>query len=343
MIYDSSFSIVYRSSAPNSSSSWYGGDIFASSYGRHEWLLSGMGSGYLNGVDGNHMALASLNGSGFTDLSSMVPNNQLGILYANKWNGSLWMVGGGYGFQGVLFTFNGTAVHDLLNQISQSVPNFGAVTGLAWNGTDWMIGGYQFLAVYDGHKFLDFTDELAGAVGQFHSVNAISWDEQDGLWLLGGGSAKADVDVSNAWIATFSSNGRVTNLSSLLSCSLRSARSSSILTSTFNNHLWGLGGYGGNGNQIYPILLVISLPAATVTDFSHAVGDMSYVIWVKLRSLNQHPPSLNSTCGLMSRSPDFRRCAGYEISSVVSANIIVMQWVRNHPIAIAAERTRTRG
>ena len=296
MIYDSSFSIVYSSSAPNSNSSWYGGDIFASSYGRHEWLLSGMGSGELTGIYGNHMTLATLNGSNFTDLSSMVPNNQVGILYTNEWNGSLWLVGGGFRFNGVLFTFNGNKIRDLSTQIPKSVPTFGPVTSLAWNGSSWLIGGNQFLAIYNGHRFIDMTGELLKAVGLFYSVNGISWDKENDEWLLAGGLPRADIRPSNAWVATLSSNGKTTNLSALLSCYLKSAHSSSILSANFDNGLWALGGYATYGKQISPILLVISLRFGTVTNFSNALGDTTYVIWVKFSDSNQPPSYSYPTC-----------------------------------------------
>jgi hypothetical protein len=292
ILYDTSLSIVYASSAPNSNSSWYGGDIFASSYGKHEWLLSGMGSGDMVGIWGNHMTLATFNGSKFMDYSSLIPDNQAGILYTNEWNGSLWMVGGGYRFNGELFTFNGTTIHDLRYQIAGFVPSFGPVTSIAWNGTSWLIGGQGFVALYDGHRFIDLTEGFLRAVGAFYSVNTINWDREDSEWLLAGGYPRADVRPSKAWIATLSSTGKARDLSSLLSCYISNASSSSILSSSFDNDLWALGGYATYGNQISPILLVIWLPATTVTDFSHALSDTTYVIWVKFS------PQHLTTCGL---------------------------------------------
>jgi hypothetical protein len=287
VLYDSSFAIIYMSRLPNSSSSWYGGDVFASSYGKHQWLISGMGSGNLGSVRGNHMALGSLEGTNFTDLSRFIPNNRLGILYAIAWNGSEWMVGGGYGFQGVLFAFDGSRFQDLTNRVSNALAGpFGPVTSLAWNGTDWLIGGFQSLTIYDGTIFIDLTNKLAEAVGKgFHAVNAISWDKQHHTWLLSGGWPKANVQRGSAWIASLSPNGVITNLSTLISCYLPSG-SSSILSSSFEHGLWALGGYATKGNRIFPVLLVISLSDYTVSDFSQSLVDTSYVIWVRLTSYN---------------------------------------------------------
>jgi hypothetical protein len=285
ILYDSSLSVVYRSKEPNSSSSWYGGDIFASSYAKHAWLISGMGSGTLPGIKGNHMTLATLNGSKFTDLSKFVPHNQLGILYANEWNGSRWMIAGSADLEGVLFTFDGSKIEDLTPQASKSVKTFGPLTSLGWNGTDWLIGGYQSLFLYHRGRFVDVTSSLAVAVGkQFYSVNAISWDQQDRLWLLGGGLPKANVKHGRAWIATLSSSNKAKDLTPLISCHLPS-EGSSILSSSFENGLWALGGFGTRNNSPLPILLVISVTTYTVNDFSHAPGDMTYVIWVKLETV----------------------------------------------------------
>jgi hypothetical protein len=321
ILYDSSFSIIYRSSMPNANSSWYGGDIFASSYGRHEWLMSGLGSGHIDGMNGNHMSLASFDGSNFTDLSLMVPDNQLGILYANYWNGSLWMVGGGFRFKGFLFTFNGTTIHDLTDQLSQSVPVLGPVTSLAWNGTDWLIGGYQSLAIYDGHRFTAMSEVLGSAVGkQFHAVNAIGWDKHDNMWLLAGGFAKADLRASVGWIAALSSNGKARNLSSLISPYLKSASSSSILTASFDDGLWVLGGYANKGKGTTPILLAISFPTTTVTDFSRAVEDTTYVIWVGLGPSSQIPQQIQSRCEPASRSQSLKGCVRYDTGKTTNSD-----------------------
>jgi len=299
VFYGPSFSIVYTSSAPNSNSSWYGGDIFASSYSNNQWLLSGMGSGHLDGIYGNHMTLATFNGSSFKDYSSLIPDNQIGILYTNDSNGSLWMIGGGFGFNGVLFTFDGSRIHDLNRQIAKSVPTFGPVTSLAWNGSSWLVGGHQFVALYDGHRFIDMTGEVLNAVGAFYSVNAINWDREDATWLLTGGYPRADVRTSKAWIASLSSHSKTTNLSPLISCYLRSATSSSILSSTFDKGLWALGGYAKYGAKISPILLVVSLRTSSVTNFSYAVSDMTYVIWVKF-GLPDDSAYTRLECGLRS-------------------------------------------
>jgi hypothetical protein len=297
MIYDSRFLIVYRSTDPDHNSSWYGGDIFASSYGRNQWLISGMGSGPFSGMKGNHMTLATLDGSKFKDLTKFVPRLQLGILYANEWNGTEWMIGGGGDLQGVLFTFDGTKIQDLTSQASKSVKSFGPVTSLAWNGTDWLIGGVQSLYIYHDSRFIDVTNTLAGAVGkEFYSVNAISWDQQDRMWLLGGGLPKANVKHGRAWIATLSSSNKARDLTALISCYLPS-EGSSILTSSFAGGLWALGGFGTRDNHPLPVLLVISLPTYIVNDFSQGLEDLTYVIWVKFATSDRGPTKMPSKCG----------------------------------------------
>ena len=339
IIYDSSFHIISRSNEPDSHSSWYGGDIFASSHGAYGWLLSGLGSGYLGGISGNHMSLALFNGSNFTDLSSSVPRNQLGILFANQWNGSLWMVGGGFRLKGLLFTFNGTSIHDLTGQVSDAMQILGPVTSLGWNGTDWLIGGYESLAIYNGHKFVDLTALLASVVGkQFHAVNAISWDKLDNMWLLAGGYPKADLRPGTAWAAALSSSGQAKNLSSLISPYLTSANSSSILTATFNNGLWAVGGYKTKGKQVTPILLIISLPANTVTDISRTVDDTTYVIWIQFNPLTQHPVTQpRPRCDLTNEPRGFSRCAGDEVLISSHANVVALSSLTSHWIASIAQ------
>ena len=139
-------------------SSWSGGDIFSASYNGKEWLLSGLGSGPLPPYSDeaiNHMSLGTFNGSTFTDLSSLVPEQQDAILYANAWNGQYWLVGGGYLGVDVLFTFNGSTIIDLTEEAMKAIPSMGSVQSIAWNGDYWLIGGIGFLAKYDGHNFVD--------------------------------------------------------------------------------------------------------------------------------------------------------------------------------------------
>jgi hypothetical protein len=115
-------------------SSWSGGDIFSASYNGKDWLLSGLGSGILGTYTGNHMALGTFNGSVFTDLSSLVPDQDDAILYANTWNGQNWLVGGGFLNDGVLFTFDGSKTVDLTVQARNAVPNFASVQSI-WKGS----------------------------------------------------------------------------------------------------------------------------------------------------------------------------------------------------------------
>ncbi len=68
------------------------------------------------------MSLGTFNGSVFTDLSSLVPDQQDAILYANAWNGQYWLVGGGYKRIGVLFTFDGSNFVDLTTQADSRDP-----------------------------------------------------------------------------------------------------------------------------------------------------------------------------------------------------------------------------
>ena len=147
-------------------SSWSGGDVFAASYNGKEWLLSGLGSGPLSSYpgEGNHMSLGTFNGTVFTDLSNLVPKQHDAILYANAWNGLYWLVGGGYLRDGTIFTFDGSRIVDLTTQAKHAIPSFASVQSIEWNGEYWLIGGIGFLAQYNGHNFVDLTQQLKTAV-----------------------------------------------------------------------------------------------------------------------------------------------------------------------------------
>ena len=159
--------------------SWSGGDVFSASYNGKEWLLSGLGSGPLYGdYTTNHMSLGTFNGSTFTDLSRLVPDQHDAILYANAWNGQYWLVGGGYKQMVFSSLLTGTELLTSLEQADVTIPSFASVQSVGWNGSDWLIGGVGFLAEYDGHSFTDLTMQLEGAVSnQIQSVkrDCVEW------------------------------------------------------------------------------------------------------------------------------------------------------------------------
>jgi hypothetical protein len=200
---------------------WAGGDVFSASWNGSAWLLSGMGSGELYPGQGvsNHLSMALLLSNGtFIDLSKQVPNQQDGILYANSWDGSEWLVGGGwYGYNsGDLFLYSPSgAVTDLTSQISSAVPEFNSVQSIAWNGHYFLIGGIGFLASYDPYAgtFQDLTSDLSLVMGpnslsngNVNSVNSISWTGSS--WLVAGGFPIAFYGSENqtAWVASVSQN-----------------------------------------------------------------------------------------------------------------------------------------
>jgi len=259
-------------------SSWYGGDVFAASYNGKEWLLSGLGSGVLSqfsDIAMNHMSLGTFNGSVFTDLSSLVPDQVDAILYANAWNGRYWLVGGGFVDDGVLFTYDGNKTVDLTSAAENAISTFGSVQSLAWNGNYWLIGGIGFLAEYDGRNFTDLTQQLARklSINDFYSVNAIAWDGQS--WLIGGGTPIAQTTRNHAWIASYSSAGFVDRSSALPSYISQKSQSSSILGITPVNGMWILGGYAG----AHGILLAYQ-EGGLLIDYSHLVSGFTYVDWV---------------------------------------------------------------
>jgi len=257
-------------------SSWSGGDVFAASYNGKEWLLSGLGSGVLPSYNPNqstnHMSLGTFNGTSFTDLSNLVPEQQDAILYTNAWNGKYWLVGGGY-WNPVLFTFDGHTIVDLTLQAEKAISNFGSVQAVAWNGNYWLIGGIGFLAKYDGRSFVDLTQELENAVStNFYSVNAIAWNGNS--WLMGGGTPIAVVDQNKAWIASYTPSG-FTNLSPALPSYVSgNTGNSSILTITTICGTWILGGYVKNRG------LLLVYDGTSAIDYSGLVKGLRYVDWV---------------------------------------------------------------
>jgi len=258
-------------------SSWYGGDVFAASYNGREWLLSGLGSGVLTSLSSNatnHMSLGTFDGTSFTDLSSLVPDQQDGILYANSWNGHYWLVGGGYQNENdILFTFDGRSVVDLTEQAANAIPTFASVQAVAWNGNYWLIGGVGFLAKYDGRHFTDLTQQLENAVSSnFDSVNAIVWSGSS--WMIGGGEPIAITAPGQAWIATYSVHG-FTNLSSKLpSYFAESSVESSILTIADMNGVWVYGGYANDRG------VLLAYNGVLMKDYSRLVKGLTYVDWV---------------------------------------------------------------
>jgi hypothetical protein len=257
-------------------SSWSGGDIFAASYNGKEWLLSGLGSGPLSSNSSsaqNHMSLGTFNGTVFTDLSSLVPDQHDAILYANAWNGLYWLIGGGYLRDGRIFAFDGSRMVDLTTQAKHSIPSFASVQSIEWNGEYWLIGGIGFLAQYNGHNFVDLTQQLKTALGSknLYSVNALAWKGQS--WMIGGGTAIAQITPSQAWLATYTSAGFV-DLSATLPLYISNAtQTSSILTITAANEFWIIGGYSGNHGALFVY------NDEYLTDYSNLVNDMTYVIW----------------------------------------------------------------
>ena len=258
-------------------STWSGGDVFAASYNGYEWLLSGLGSGVLPTYSDdaiNHMGLGTFNGSVFTDLSSLVPEQQDAILYTNAWNGQYWLVGGGGpSDNGVLFTFDGKNVHDLTPLAENAIASFGSVQSIAWNGSYWLIGGVGFLAEFDGTTFTDLTQRLTSQLGTNNStVNAIAWNGQ--TWMLGGGTPIVQLTTGHAWIASYNSTSLVDLASALPSYMANETQTSSILSIAVSNGMWILGGYSGDQG------VLLAYHGGFLTDDSNLVSGFTYVDWV---------------------------------------------------------------
>ena len=285
-MYDGRNQIVARSlNQYASESSWRGGDVFAVSYDGKHWLLAGLGSDTLitptynpNKLQ-NHMALATFDGYEFTDLSGIAPRQQDAILYANAWNGTHWLIGGGYGKAGVLFTFNESEIIDLTDNLHEVVRSFASIQSIAWNGNYWLIGGIGFLAKYDGYNFVDLTSELNAALSKAYvshlTVNAMAWNGS--AWMIGGGSPVAQLTTESAWAALYGTHGFVD-----LSPSLREAYGSksydpysSILSICDSGDSWYLGGYSRNHG------LLLTYVNGGFVNLSNLVNTtMSYVTWV---------------------------------------------------------------
>ena len=255
---------------------WRGGDIFATSYNGRQWLLSGLGSGNLSqyGV-ANHMSLSLFDGNRFTDLSSSIPDQTDEILYANSWNGKYWLIGGGYGDDGILLSFDGKQVVDLTDPIAEAVPNFSSIQSIAWNGSYWLIGGVNFLAGYDGNQFTDLTNKLYDVLSRgtscCSSVNAIAWNGEE--WMIGGGTPVAQTTNSHAWLAEYSGNG-FTDLTSEVSPFSDLYPDSSILSIAASQGNWVIGGYlNGHG-------WLLQYSGGWLTNLSDLVSDFTYVNWV---------------------------------------------------------------
>ena len=283
-LYDGSQQISVNTALFNAEASWHGGDVFAVSSNGDSWLLSGMGSDTLLGDNGpsNHMSLATFNGSKFVDLSNIVPEQQDAILYANAWNGKYWLIGGGYLYSGLLFTYDGNNIVDLTQNIENVVANFGSVQAIAWNGNYWLIGGIGFLIKYDGQKFTDLTPELNAVLAEKDSlvgsccnaVNSIVWNGT--VWMLGGGTPIAITSPeSAAWAVAYDGSSGFTDLSRLLPHYLAAPiQVSSILTVTYTDGYWIFGGYSdGRGALLF-------YANNTFTDNSDLIHEMSYVNWV---------------------------------------------------------------
>jgi hypothetical protein len=299
-LYDGNTQVVAGSlNQYESESSWHGGDVFAASYNGRYWLLSGMGSDTLPSVYAerpvNHLSLATFDGYDFTDLSGRLPRQLVGILYANAWNGTHWLVGGGYADSGVLFSFDGSSIVDLTDRISTALGSFPSVQSIAWNGKYWLIGGIGFLVRYDGYSFVDltpqlrsvlrvhlanaasFADSLSSSGRSRHpsqlTVNAIAWNGSS--WMLGGGSPVAQTNPNVAWIVSYEANG-FSDLSPLLPSyvSQPEQTGSSILSICNTGNGWIMGGVSDNHGSL------LSYENGSFFDMSYLVSKMSYVIWV---------------------------------------------------------------
>ncbi len=264
-------------------SSWHGGDVFAASYNGREWLLSGLGSGVLPSFSSqqrNHMSLSTFDGYDFTDLSSWVPRQRDAILYTNAWNGQYWLVGGGYDENGVLFSFDGSKIVDLSDQIGPSVSNFGSIQAVAWNGYYWLVGGESFLAAYDGHTFTDLTGKLDSVLKLSGTccaiVNAIAWNGAE--WMIGGGVPVAQMSNSQAWLVRYSAQNFVDLTQEIKPPSTDLTPPSSVLTITATPDSWIIGGYLKNHGSLY------EYSGKSFTNLSALVNNYTYVNWVGIGS-----------------------------------------------------------
>jgi hypothetical protein len=288
-------------------SSWWGGDIFAASFGgKGNWLVAGLGSGCLpsfqpgcesnqGGANGcgntvcyNHMGLGLFNGSNFIDLSGLsafVKQQADFILYASGWNGHYWLVGGGYGSGEILFKYSPSTrtFAFLTSPLQMATGASGAVTSIAWNGINWLVGGEGYLAQYNGKSFVSLTSNLNAALGSGHhlsdtnSVNRIIWNKASKLWVLGGGITIATTGASAGWIASFKPGTAIKNLAAIPS-SLRSG--SSVLSLAYSGATLVVGGYYTSTSTNKGMLLLYNSVIKTSRDLSGSLGNMGYVNWV---------------------------------------------------------------
>jgi hypothetical protein len=192
-------------------------------------------------------------------------------------------VGGGWeGNEGVLFRYNGTNFTDLSSQLDSVIPGFHSVQAIAWNGEYWLVGGIGFLAKYDGQNFTDLTPQLDDAIKArnalnytecCNSVNALKWNGVS--WIIGGGAPVAVTEPLTAWIAAYN-HGTFTDLSSLLPrYVINQTQPSSILSITYIDDSWFIGGYANDHGML------LSYANSSITDLSYLVDNsMSTVNWV---------------------------------------------------------------
>jgi hypothetical protein len=265
---------------------WQGGDVFAISSNGTSWLLSGLGSGVLNPLQigrpilTNHLSVGLFDGKKFIDLSRQLPEQMDGILYANAFNGSDWLIGGGYLNRGVLFEFDGTRFIDLTSVIERFVHSFNSVQSIAWNGQYWLIGGIGFLAKFDGLKFADLSSNLTNMLSsqvtsaKLFAVNSMAWNGSK--WLIGGGEPVAiNLFSSVPWIASYNSTSFVdlTAMLPLYSTGLNSDSSILSIVNSPSRGFWLIGGYSGNNGMLLDY-------RGSLSDLSNLTGDMTYVNWV---------------------------------------------------------------
>jgi hypothetical protein len=158
------------------------------------------------------------------------------------------------------------------------------VLSVRWNGSYWLIGGYGFLAKYDGHKFQDLTPQLSDAISDDVSppliVNAMAWNGSS--WMIGGGSivaakpqAENQQTQPDAWIASYGTQGFMDLTPSLPIYISKPIIGSSILTISYVDNRWILGGFSDND------AILLTITPHSFTDLSYLIGPtMSYVIWL---------------------------------------------------------------
>ena len=289
----------YFGSLEQGQDEWTGGDIFSASANGSRWMLTGMGSGYtlihssryprlLLRSKTNHLSLGLTAANGFVDYSTSLPRKMDGVLFASCFNGTEWLVGGGWESTGVLFAFNGKNFTDLTPSILRAIPTFHSVQTIAWNGKYWLVGGVGFLAKYSGSTFSDLTAGLnytlspRERLSNLTAVNSVSWNGS--VWLLGGGYQIASPEASGlAWLASLDSRSVFSDLTSYLpqralpvkATTTGTNLGSTVLSITFADGSWIIGGAAANRG----LLFAYRGSGATI-DYSGLLGDMTYVDWV---------------------------------------------------------------